>query len=223
MSTTAATRDDDTLAEPTLSVARLLQRLAATTTLAPATAYLRTQRAIARTRARCARTEVLPPDAYQSHVRKKINQTTLSTIAAKATLTFKTKRMLGPGSAWRASVGVSTIRPSLFVTIRGPPGVLPRHQPPPTASVPVQHSLRAAGENPELAPNCSWPRQCDRPERNGNGRGAKIRADDARQRAAEAAREADRAAAELWSVQMEAYGGPAQPSPTIAPMTRPER
>ncbi len=46
------------------------------------------------------------------------------------------------------------------------------------------------------------------------GRGAKIRADDARQRAN--AREADRAAAELWSVQMEAYGGPAQPSPTIA-------
>ena len=32
---------------------------------------------------------------------------------------------------------------------------------------------------------------------------------------ASAAREADRAAAELWSIQMEAYGGPAQPSPTI--------
>jgi hypothetical protein len=46
--------------------------------------------------------------------------------------------------------------------------------------------------------------------------GAKIRAQDARQRAVEVAREADRAAAELWSIQMEAYGGPAQPSPTIA-------
>jgi hypothetical protein len=46
--------------------------------------------------------------------------------------------------------------------------------------------------------------------------GAKIHAEDARKRAVEAMREADRAAAGLWSIQMEAYGGPAQPSPTIA-------
>jgi hypothetical protein len=46
--------------------------------------------------------------------------------------------------------------------------------------------------------------------------GAKIRADGAREAAQKAVREADRAAAELWSIQMEAYGGPAQPSPTIA-------
>jgi hypothetical protein len=45
--------------------------------------------------------------------------------------------------------------------------------------------------------------------------GAKIRAEGARERAAEAAREADRAEAEAWSIQMEGYGGPAQPSPTI--------
>jgi hypothetical protein len=45
--------------------------------------------------------------------------------------------------------------------------------------------------------------------------GAKIRAESARKRAAEAAREADRAEAEAWSIQMEGYGGPAQPSPTI--------
>jgi hypothetical protein len=45
--------------------------------------------------------------------------------------------------------------------------------------------------------------------------GAKIRADGARDAAQKAVREADRAAAELWSIQMEAYGGPAQPSPTI--------
>src|SRR3954453_4753149 len=45
--------------------------------------------------------------------------------------------------------------------------------------------------------------------------GAKIRADGARKRAAEAVREADRAEAEAWSLQMEAFGGPAQPSPTI--------
>ena len=45
--------------------------------------------------------------------------------------------------------------------------------------------------------------------------GARIRADGARKRAVEAAREADRAEAEAWSLQMEAYGGPAQPSPTI--------
>src|SRR3954467_13746695 len=45
--------------------------------------------------------------------------------------------------------------------------------------------------------------------------GAKIRAEGARKRAAEAAREADRAEAEAWSLQMEAFGGPAQPSPTI--------
>jgi hypothetical protein len=45
--------------------------------------------------------------------------------------------------------------------------------------------------------------------------GAKIRTEGARKRAAEAACEADRAEAEAWSLQMEAYGGPAQPSPTI--------
>src|SRR5437764_5939912 len=45
--------------------------------------------------------------------------------------------------------------------------------------------------------------------------GAKMRAEGARKRAAEAAREADRAEAEAWSLQMEAYGGPAQQSPTI--------
>jgi hypothetical protein len=46
--------------------------------------------------------------------------------------------------------------------------------------------------------------------------GVKIRAEGARKRAAEAIREADRAEAEAWSIQMEGYGGPAQPSPTIA-------
>jgi hypothetical protein len=45
--------------------------------------------------------------------------------------------------------------------------------------------------------------------------GAKIRAQGARQAAQKAVREADRAAAELMSIQMEAHGGPAQPSPTI--------
>jgi hypothetical protein len=46
--------------------------------------------------------------------------------------------------------------------------------------------------------------------------GAKIRAEGAREAAQNAVREADRAAAELWPIQMEAYGGPAQSSPTIA-------
>jgi hypothetical protein len=45
--------------------------------------------------------------------------------------------------------------------------------------------------------------------------GAKIRAESARQRAKEAAREADAAECLLWSEQMEGYGGPAQPSPSI--------
>src|SRR5436190_21715445 len=45
--------------------------------------------------------------------------------------------------------------------------------------------------------------------------GAKIRAEGARKRAVEAAREADRAEAEAWSLQTEAFGGPVQPSPTI--------
>jgi hypothetical protein len=47
-------------------------------------------------------------------------------------------------------------------------------------------------------------------------RGAKIHAENARQRAKQAVREADRAEAEAWSIRMEGYGGPAQPSPTIA-------
>jgi len=46
--------------------------------------------------------------------------------------------------------------------------------------------------------------------------GARIRVEGAQEAAQKAVREADRAAAELWSIQMEAYGGPAQPSPTIA-------
>src|SRR3954447_17410139 len=45
--------------------------------------------------------------------------------------------------------------------------------------------------------------------------GAKMRAEGARKRAAEAVREAHRVEAEAWSLQMEAYGGLAQPSPTI--------
>src|SRR6266516_5677157 len=47
-------------------------------------------------------------------------------------------------------------------------------------------------------------------------RGAKIRAEGARERAKQAVRDADRAEAEAWSVRMEGYGGPAQPSPTIS-------
>jgi hypothetical protein len=47
-------------------------------------------------------------------------------------------------------------------------------------------------------------------------RGARISADHARQRAKEAAREADAAECLLWSEQMEGFGGPAQPSPMIA-------
>jgi hypothetical protein len=49
----------------------------------------------------------------------------------------------------------------------------------------------------------------------GGSMGAKIRAEGARKRAIEAIRKADRADADAWSVQMEGYGGPAQPSPTI--------
>jgi len=45
--------------------------------------------------------------------------------------------------------------------------------------------------------------------------GAKIRAQGTREAAQKAAREADRAEAEAWSIRMEGYGGPAQPSPTI--------
>ena len=44
---------------------------------------------------------------------------------------------------------------------------------------------------------------------------AKMRAETARQEARKAARAADQAEAEAWSVRMEGYGGPAQPSPTI--------
>jgi hypothetical protein len=53
--------------------------------------------------------------------RKKINQTTLSAMAAKATPKLKTARTLTPGSA----VAISTIRTSILVIIRHP-SVLPR-------------------------------------------------------------------------------------------------
>jgi hypothetical protein len=45
--------------------------------------------------------------------------------------------------------------------------------------------------------------------------GAKITAESARERARAAVREADAAECLLWSHQMEGFGGPAQPSPTI--------
>jgi hypothetical protein len=45
--------------------------------------------------------------------------------------------------------------------------------------------------------------------------GAEISAKHARKVAEEAVREADRAEAAAWSIRMEGYGGPAQPSPTI--------
>src|ERR1700682_986349 len=45
--------------------------------------------------------------------------------------------------------------------------------------------------------------------------GADIRAKGAREIARKAIREADRAEAKAWSIRMEGYGGPAQPSPTI--------
>ena len=50
----------------------------------------------------------------------------------------------------------------------------------------------------------------------GRIRGAKIRAEGAREEAIKAVREADRAEAEAWSIRMEGYCGPAQPSPRIA-------
>jgi hypothetical protein len=44
--------------------------------------------------------------------------------------------------------------------------------------------------------------------------GANMRAQEAREAAETALREANRAEAYAWSVRMEGYGGPAQPSPT---------
>jgi hypothetical protein len=49
----------------------------------------------------------------------------------------------------------------------------------------------------------------------GRIRGADIRARGAWEAAQKAAREADRAEAEAWSIRMDGYGAPAQPSPTI--------
>jgi hypothetical protein len=46
--------------------------------------------------------------------------------------------------------------------------------------------------------------------------GAKIRAEHTRELAKKAQRDADHAEADLWSIRMEAYGGPAQPPPTIS-------
>jgi hypothetical protein len=47
-------------------------------------------------------------------------------------------------------------------------------------------------------------------------RAARVRAEHAHRQAKEAQRAADAAACQLWSEQMEGFGGPAQPSPTIA-------
>ena len=46
-------------------------------------------------------------------------------------------------------------------------------------------------------------------------RGARIGALQAREAAKKAVREADAAECLLWSEQMEGFGGPAQPSPTV--------
>ena len=45
--------------------------------------------------------------------------------------------------------------------------------------------------------------------------GANIHANHAREEANKAIRDADRAEARAWSIRMEGYGGPSQPSPTI--------
>ena len=45
--------------------------------------------------------------------------------------------------------------------------------------------------------------------------GAELRAQCTREAARKAIRDANRAEAEAWSLRMEGYGGPAQPSPTI--------
>ena len=55
----------------------------------------------------------------------------------------------------------------------------------------------------------------DKVIRGGMIMGAEIRAHGARKAAQEAARAADRPEAEAWSLRMEGYDGPAQPSPTI--------
>ena len=49
----------------------------------------------------------------------------------------------------------------------------------------------------------------------GRIRAAKMNAEHARKHALVAERNADRAEAYAWSLRMEGYGGPAQPSPTI--------
>jgi hypothetical protein len=49
----------------------------------------------------------------------------------------------------------------------------------------------------------------------GRARAAKMNAERARKLAVEAVREADRAEAHAWSIRIEGFGGPAQPSPTI--------
>src|ERR1700730_14469240 len=45
--------------------------------------------------------------------------------------------------------------------------------------------------------------------------GAQIRAESEEQGPREAVRESERAEAQTWSIRMEGFGGPAQPSPTI--------
>jgi ribosomal protein L44E len=52
-------------------------------------------------------------------------------------------------------------------------------------------------------------------QKGGRIMGAEIHARHAREEARKAVREADRAEARAWSMRMEGYGGPAQPSPTI--------
>jgi hypothetical protein len=53
-----------------------------------------------------------------------------------------------------------------------------------------------------------------------SARSSKIRAEGAREEVVKAVRQADRAEAEAWSIQMEGYGGPAQPSPTNRAMSQ---
>src|ERR1700733_12899872 len=61
----------------------------------------------------------------------------------------------------------------------------------------------------------SFPRNPARSSGGSQIMGAKIRAEGAREEAVKAVRAADRAEAEAWSIRMEGYGGPAQPSPTL--------
>jgi hypothetical protein len=102
----------------------LLQMRAATTMLAPVIALPRGLSAIVRIRAPRVQIEILLPDAFRSSFSEENEPYSAKDGDCQNDTDVRINSMLGPGSACRASVGVSRYDPPFFQPPSSPSGCL---------------------------------------------------------------------------------------------------